>query len=121
MDIITINTVVADDVRLVRYYNNEMPLFPEPLLGVLRKNEFCWLPTNPIPLHECDDITERLRKAHISRKQPEPTEEQIQFWTKRKQMDMAVIKQLSIPCNTYDITKENWDEHINSMINNCIK
>ena len=191
VDVIKNNTVVADGVRLVRYYNNKTPLFPEPLLDVLRKSEFCWLPTNLIPLHEytrvyksvwerfvqdtknqfdyiifdgslihhpindmtrmynathkqiahhmntlikavgsfdpqivylsSDDITERLRKAHISRKQSEPTEEQILFWTKRKQMDMAVMKQLSIPCNIYDITQENWDEHINLMLDNCIK
>jgi hypothetical protein len=46
------NTVFADDIRLVRYYNQKMPLFSEPLLELFRKHEFCWNPTNLIPLSE---------------------------------------------------------------------
>ena len=43
------NTVIADDVRLVRYYNQKTPLFPEPMLGKLHEREFCWNPANLIP------------------------------------------------------------------------
>ena len=46
------NTVIADDVRLVRYYNQKTPLFSEPLLGKLRDREFCWNPVSLIPLSE---------------------------------------------------------------------
>jgi len=41
------NTVIADDIRLVRYYNQKKPLFSEPLLGKPREREFYW---NPILL-----------------------------------------------------------------------
>ena len=44
------NTVIADDTRLVRYYNQKTPLFSEPLLDLFREREFCWNPINPIPL-----------------------------------------------------------------------
>jgi len=46
------NTIFAGDIRLVRYCNEDKPLYPEPLLGVLRKHEFCCNPTNCIPIAE---------------------------------------------------------------------
>jgi len=46
------NTVIADNVRLVRYYNQKTPLFPEPLLEIFREREFCWNPAKLIPLSE---------------------------------------------------------------------
>ncbi|HBN83737.1 MAG TPA: hypothetical protein DDZ89_07810, partial [Clostridiales bacterium] len=46
------NTIVTDDIRLVRYCNRETPLFPEPLLDVFRKHEFCWKPSNLVPISE---------------------------------------------------------------------
>ena len=46
------NTIVADDIMLVRYYNKETPLFPEPLLGLLREHEFCWNPIRLVPISE---------------------------------------------------------------------
>jgi len=185
------NAVVADDIRLVRYYNQETPLFHEPLLGMMRKHEFCWKPTNVVSLSEytrvfksvwerfaqnessqmdylifdgslihhpindmmrnynadieqishhlntlieavsslrpkiiylsSDNVAERLRKARISRQQTSLSNGQILFWEERKKMDLDVIQRLSIPCNIYDITQENWDEHIDSIFNNCIK
>jgi GrpB-like predicted nucleotidyltransferase (UPF0157 family) len=45
-------TIVAGDIRLVRYYNRETPLFPEPLLDMFRKHEFCWKPGNLVPISE---------------------------------------------------------------------
>lgn len=46
------NTIIADDIRLIRYYNQKTPLFPEPLLNVLRNREFCWKPVGLVPLSE---------------------------------------------------------------------
>jgi len=185
------NTVIADDVRLVRYYNQKTPLFPEPLLGVLREREFCWNPANLIPLSEytrvyksvweqfvqntnnqldylifdgslihhpindmtrnynatseqitchlntlietvnsfypqiiylsSDNVAERLKKARTSRKETPPSDEQIIFWEKRKQMDSAVMQQLSIPCDVFDISQEDWDSSIELMIKNILK
>ena len=46
------NTIVAEDIRLVRYYKRETPFFPEPLLDIFRKHEFCWKPSNLFPISE---------------------------------------------------------------------
>jgi GrpB-like predicted nucleotidyltransferase (UPF0157 family)/deoxyadenosine/deoxycytidine kinase len=185
------NTVIADDVRLVRYYNQKTPLFPEPLLGKLREYEFCWNPANLIPLSEytrvykavweqfvqntsnqldylifdgslihhpindmtrnynatseqitchlntlietvgsfhpqiiylsSDNVAERLKKARISRMETQPSDEQIRFWENRKDMDFAVMRQLSISCDVYDISQENWDSAIDVMIERILE
>ena len=47
-----IYTVIVDEIRLVRYYNQKISLFTEPLLGKLNNREFCWNPANLIPLSE---------------------------------------------------------------------
>ena len=46
------NTIKADKVSLVRYYNGNIPLFAEPLLNVFRNHEFCWNPINHVPFSE---------------------------------------------------------------------
>ena len=63
-----------------------------------------------------DNVAERLYKARISRKQTVPSSEQIRYWEERKQMDLAVMQELSIPCEVYDISDENWGE-INFIAN----
>jgi len=45
-------TTIADDVRLVSYYNDKTPLFAEPLLSVFIEHEFCYHPVNPVSLSE---------------------------------------------------------------------
>ena len=52
------NTVPAGDVRLVRYYNDDTPLFAPALLAELRKKEFCWHPTHLVSM---DEYTEAFR------------------------------------------------------------
>jgi hypothetical protein len=55
------HTVFADDMRLVRYYNDsKAPLFPEPLLDELQKHEFCWNPTERIPFIEYRRVMETV-------------------------------------------------------------
>ncbi|MGI5899788.1 MAG: GrpB family protein [Christensenellales bacterium] len=180
------NTIIADDIRLVRYYDQKTPLFPEPLLDELHKHEFCWKPVNLVSLSEysrvykavwenfahnskhqpdllifdgslihhpindmmrnydasyeqivhhlnalikaveslhpqiiylsSDSVSERLQKARTSRNEAPPSVEQIRFWEERKQMDLAVLRQLPIPHDTYDISEENWNVEIKSMI-----
>lgn len=180
------NTIIAENVRLVRYYKEKTALFTEPLLNVFRKHEFCHKPNDPVPLSEytrvyklvwdmfaqetsiqfdfllfdgslfhhpindlmrnynascdqvvyhvntlvesvnllrplvvylsVDNIGEQLHKAHICRKQAPPSAEQIQFWEDRKQMDLAMMQQLSIPCDIYDISCENWDSLIDVIV-----
>jgi len=51
-DAIGVQTIIAEDIRLIKYYNGEIALFPEPLLNVLRKHEFCYKPDDAVPLPE---------------------------------------------------------------------
>ncbi|MFO7611561.1 MAG: GrpB family protein [Clostridia bacterium] len=190
-DDIKSNTIIAGDIRLIRYYNGEIPLFTEPLRGVLRKHEFCHEPGNPVPLpeytrvyklvwemlaqetsnqfdflifdgsllhHPINDlirnykalfdqvanhvnslvesvtplrpqvfylssknIARTLKKAHICRKQTPPSAKQIQFWEERSQIDLAVLQQLAIPYEIYDISHENWDSYTEQMINRILE
>jgi len=183
---IKVDTIIAKDVRLVRYYNQETPLFPKPLLKILGKREFCWKPTKLIPISEytrvyksvweqfaqnagiqhdylifdgslvfhpiadmirnynasydqvihhvntlvetvnsfnpwvvylsSNNVAEQLRKARICRKQSPPTKKQIQFWENHKQMDLAIIQQLSIPYDVFDISSGNWDEQLEAIM-----
>jgi hypothetical protein len=46
------HTIIAHDVRLVRYYDGKIPLFHEPLLSELKDREFCFKPTKLIPFAE---------------------------------------------------------------------
>ncbi len=46
------NTICAGDVRLVRYYNGDTPLFAEPLLSELAQCEFCYHPIELVPLEQ---------------------------------------------------------------------
>ncbi|MCL2408788.1 MAG: hypothetical protein FWC96_04140 [Oscillospiraceae bacterium] len=186
LDDIASNTIVAEDVRLVRYYSGETALFDEPLLDILSKHELCINPSNPVPISEfsrvyklvweafaenqnifpgfllfdgslfhhpindlmgnynasldqiihhvntlaksvkllnprvvylsANDVAARLEKARVSRKQTPPSETQIQFWKDRKQTDMEIMRQLSIPYSVYDISNENWDSEIDTMV-----
>lgn len=44
------NTVDAGNARLVRYYDEDTPLFPAPLMDELGRLEFCYCPENPVSL-----------------------------------------------------------------------
>jgi hypothetical protein len=59
-----------------------------------------------------NNVAERLKKARISRNETPPSDEQIRFWENRKITDLAVMRQLSIPYDIYDISEENWDSAI---------
>lgn len=179
-------TIFADDVKLIRYYERETPLFTEPLLGELCRNEFCWKPKNLVPINEytrvykavweqfaektnnnfdylifdgslfhhpindmmrnyqvsndqaayhvntlieairnlnplvcylmSENVSEQLKKARVSRNQLAATTEQIKFWEERKNMDFAVMQQITIPCDVYDISGEDWDSVIDTLI-----
>ena len=51
-DAIRANTIPAGNMRLVRYFDEDTPLFSEPLLQKMRQWEFCWHPPRPVPLAE---------------------------------------------------------------------
>ncbi len=46
------NTIFAGNVRLIRYYDGDTPLFEEPLLSDLMKKEFCYNPVELVSLNE---------------------------------------------------------------------
>ena len=50
------NTIAAGAARLVRYYNQETPLFLEPLLSTLCEHEFCWNPIHLVSLAEYTSV-----------------------------------------------------------------
>ena len=66
------NTIVADDIRLVRYCNWETPLFPEPLLGVFRKHEFCWKPSNLVPISEFTRVYKSVWEQFVQKESKSP-------------------------------------------------
>ena len=63
-----------------------------------------------------DNVAERLQKARENRNETSPSAEQIQFWEERKRMDLAVMRQLSVPCEIYDVSQENWDSLIDDIV-----
>ena len=52
IDLIIKNTIIAGDKRLVHYYNEDTPLFDEEILSEMYVREFCYNPTNVIPINE---------------------------------------------------------------------
>lgn len=52
MDMLHSNTIIAGNVRLVRYYDEDTPLFDEPLLSELAQKEFCYNPIELVTLNE---------------------------------------------------------------------
>ena len=57
------HTIPAGDARLVRYYNEDTPLFEEPLLSWLAQREFCYQPPPPVP-----QATEKNAKKKVGGK-----------------------------------------------------
>lgn len=51
-DEIKANTINAGKIKLVRYYNENTPLFEEPLLSELALREFCYKPSRLVTLDE---------------------------------------------------------------------
>ncbi|ABX42438.1 P-loop NTPase family protein [Lachnoclostridium phytofermentans] len=94
---------------LIRNYNAseaELVEHIETLLHIIRS-------MNPIIFYlSSDNVCERLIKARDSRKQTPPDNGRIEFWEKRKQIDLSVLSQLSVQSQIIDITNEDWDSAI---------
>lgn len=58
LDTLLQNTIPAGDVRLVRYFDDDTPLFAPALLAELRKKEFCYHPAHLVSM---DEYTEAYR------------------------------------------------------------
>lgn len=59
-EIININTIKADDIRLIRYNNGKKFIFEEPLLSELFDNEFCYHPKKIIPIDKYISIYTKI-------------------------------------------------------------
>ena len=59
-------TVAADDIKLVRYYNEDTPLFDQPLLSELWDREFCYEPKNPVPLSDYTGVYQAVWRQYFS-------------------------------------------------------
>ena len=52
IEILKANTIIAGNTRLVRYYDEDTPLFEESLLTELAQKEFCYNPIKLVSLNE---------------------------------------------------------------------
>ena len=46
------NTINAGSARLIHYFDEDTPLFEEPLLSEFMEREFCYNPRNPVSLEK---------------------------------------------------------------------
>ncbi len=98
---------------LIRNYNaskSELVNHIEKLLQTIHS-------LNPVIFYlSSEDVRKRLIKARQSRGQTYPDDERINFWEKRKQMDLSVIPDLSVKSHMIDIKNDNWDLVISKII-----
>lgn len=98
---------------LMRNYNAsaaEMVKHLEALLDIINH-------LNPVVFYLTSaDVSERLLTARESRSQAPPTNEQILFWEKRKDIDISVLSRLSVKSYIKDISTEDWDSVISEII-----
>lgn len=91
---------------LVRNYNasvDEMVKHLESLLRVIQH-------LNPIVFYlSSQNVEERLINARKSRGQTPPTNENIKFWERRKQIDLPVLSKLSVESHIMDISNDKWN------------
>ena len=102
------NTVIADDVRLVRYCNQKKPLFSEPLLAKLRYREFCWNPANLIPLSEYSRVYNLVWEQFVQN-----TSNQLDYLL----FDGSLIHHpINDMTRNYNATSEQITCHLNTLI-----
>lgn len=74
-------------------------------------------PLNPIIFYlSSENVCERLIEARQSRGQTPPTNEQINFWEKRKQIDLPVLSKLSVETHIMDISNDNWNVAVSEIL-----
>ena len=98
---------------MIRNYNASETEMVEHLEVLLQA--ICSL--NPIIFYlSSDDVRERLLNARQSRGQTSLTNEQINFWEKRKQIDLPILSRLSIQSHIMDISNDNWNSVISEIV-----
>jgi thymidylate kinase len=91
---------------LIRNYNaSEDDIFKH-LTELLRIVQ----PLNPIIFYlSSQNVGERLKKARDSRGQNEPTKDAINFWEKRKDIDLRILNRLPVESHIIDISDDMRD------------
>ena len=56
-------TICVKNGKLIKYYNQDKPLFQEPLLSELKEKEFCYKPEHPVSFAEYTSIYESVWKV----------------------------------------------------------
>lgn len=59
-EIINMNTIKVDDIRLIRYAKGKEFIFEEPLLSTLIENEFCYHPKRIIAMDNYISVYEKI-------------------------------------------------------------
>ena len=60
------NTVHAGNARLIHYFNEDTPLFEEPLLSEFMEREFCYNPRNPVSLEDYSEAYVAVWKNYVA-------------------------------------------------------
>jgi len=98
---------------LVRNYNAPAHAIAEHINTLLVAVQ----PLRPLVFYlASDDVRGRLIDARRSRGESPPTEEKIAFWEKRKQLDLAVLPQLTAETHILDISNGSWDAAMRKML-----
>jgi len=105
-----VSHMTSDMTRNYNASENEMVKHLVSLLQVVNS-------LNPIVFYlASDNVKNRLLAARKSRRQIPPTDEQLSFWEKRKQMDMRVLKRLPVESYILDISNGDWDSALDSIL-----
>ena len=60
------NTVPAGNARLIHYFNEDTPLFEEPLLSEFMEREFCYNPRNPVSFEDYSEAYVAVWKNFVA-------------------------------------------------------
>ena len=102
------NTIIADKIRLARYFNGQTPLFSEPLLSIFRNHEFCWNPVNLIPLSEYTRVYKSVWEQFVQN-----TSNQLDYLI----FDGSLIHHpINDMTRNYNATREQITCHLNTLI-----
>ena len=76
---------------------------------------------NPIVFYlSSQKVGERLAKANESRGKTAPTKDNIEFWEKRKDIDLRVLSKLPVVSHIFDISHEDWDSALEKILSQVI-
>ena len=120
------NDFAVFDASLVSHMTNDMMrnynASPKEIIGHLQSLLRAVDKLNPIVFYlYSGDVRSRLIDARQNRKQAPLTNEQIAFWEKRKQLDLAVLPMLSVESIFLDISDNKWDSAVTEILTKLLQ